>query len=32
MSQSGFETPEQVLRFDPKAKGRSDVNPLDDAG
>ena len=27
MSQSGFETPEQVLRFDPKAKGRSDVNP-----
>jgi chromosome segregation ATPase len=32
MSQSGFETPEQVLKFDPKAKGRSDVTPLDDAG
>ena len=32
MSRSGFETPEQVLRFDPKAKGRSDVNPLGDAG
>jgi uncharacterized protein YlxW (UPF0749 family) len=32
MSQSGFETPEQVLKFDPQAKGRSDVTPLDDAG
>ena len=32
MSQSAFETSEQVLKFDPKAKGRSDVTPLDDAG
>jgi chromosome segregation ATPase len=32
MSQSGFETPEQVRKFDPQAKGRSDVTPLDDAG
>ena len=32
MSQSAFETSERVLKFDPKAKGRSDVTPLDDAG
>ena len=32
ISQSAFETSEQVLKFDPKAKGRSDVTPLDDAG
>ena len=32
MSQSGFETPEPDLRFDPKAKRTSDVTPLDDAG
>jgi hypothetical protein len=32
MSQSGFETPEQVLKFAPREKGRSDEIPLDDAG
>jgi gas vesicle protein len=32
MSQSGFETPEQVLKFAPREKGRSDGIPLDDAG
>ena len=32
MSQNGFATHEQVLKFDPQAKGRSDVTPLDDAG
>ena len=31
MSQSAFETSEQVLKFDPKAKGRSDVASLDAA-
>ena len=32
MSQSGFETPEQVLKFAPREKGRSDGIALDDAG
>jgi len=32
MSRSAFETFEQVLKFDPKAKERTDLTPLDDAG
>jgi uncharacterized protein YlxW (UPF0749 family) len=32
MSRSAFETSEQVLKFDPKAKERTDLTPLDDAG
>jgi hypothetical protein len=32
MNQNGTDTPEQVLKFAPKEKQRSDDSPLDEAG